>query len=87
MRAKLAARGDRRSPRVTVGSAEEIAGLVLALLVLGLFIALASYTDQDPPATAAADSVAVRNLCGTVGAHVAHFFMLWFGYDAYLLVV
>ncbi len=65
------------------------------LLALGLFaatvfvgLALVSYNPADPPGTAVYPPLAeTTNLCGSVGAELAHHLFAYLGYGAYFVVV
>jgi len=72
-----------RSIELSSGCANEIGGVLLVILVLGLFISLASYSADDPPNST---RVAADNLCGTYGAYIAAQLMFAFGYSSYLVI-
>ncbi len=83
---KLAARG-KGGGQFTMVRPGEIAGVLLALLALVLFIAFASYTPDDPPNSVAGAEAPVHNLCGIVGAHVASWSHDAVGHGKFLLLL
>jgi DNA segregation ATPase FtsK/SpoIIIE, S-DNA-T family len=60
-------------------------GMVLLLVSLLLFLALASYHATDPSLNTSTDLATPRNWIGLFGAYIADLFLQWLGLTAFLL--
>ena len=77
----------RSAPRFTAAVSRglrESAIIALAIVALVLFMALATYSPGDPGFSTSADSAAVHNRIGVVGAYLADFLFFLFGRPAFL---
>jgi len=77
----------RSAPRFTAAVSRglrESAIIALAIVALVLFMALATYSPGDPGFSTSADSAAVHNRIGVVGAYLADVLFFLFGRPAFL---
>jgi S-DNA-T family DNA segregation ATPase FtsK/SpoIIIE len=79
--------GGARLTQAVVKAVRESLAILLAVVAIVLFVALASYAAGDPGWSYSGDGEPVRNLIGPLGALVADVLLFLFGRPAFLLPV